>query len=99
MNFSPQIFAEFMAPYDQKLLAEFGGGAIHFCGRGDHYIGHACGLKGMYAINMSQPELNDMEIIYQNTVDKGLPIIGLKREAAEQALKQGRDLHNLVCCL
>ena len=96
MNLSPSMFDEFVRPYDQKLLAELGGGGLHFCGRGDHYIGGASTMGGLTAIAMSQPECNDMEVIYANTVDKGIKLIGFEREAAEAALARGRDLHGNV---
>jgi len=96
MNLSPEMFNEFIRPYDQRLLDEFGGGAIHFCGKGDHYIADMSEMEGLYAINMSQPEYNDMETIYANTVDKGIKIIGLARAAAEEAVARGRDLHGRV---
>jgi hypothetical protein len=96
MNLSPDMFEEFIKPYDQELLCEFGGGAIHFCGRGDHYIHHVADMDGVYAVNMSQPECNDMERIFQHTVDKGIALVGLRREAAEEALRQGRDLRGWV---
>jgi hypothetical protein len=96
MNLSPDMFTEFIRPYDQRLLDEFGGGAIHFCGRGDHYISHMSEMDGLYAINLSQPEYNDMETIFANTVDKGINIIGLARAAAEDAVSKGRGLHGRV---
>jgi len=96
MNLSPEMFGEFIAPYNQRLLSEFGGGVDHFCGRGDHYMEQLTALDGLYAINMSQPEYNDMETIYCHTVDKGVPIIGLPRPEAERAVAAGRDLHGLV---
>lgn len=98
MNFSPAMFDEFIRPYDQRLLDEFGGGAVHFCGRGSHYIANMSQMRGLHAVNLSQPEYNDMEAIYQHTVDKGIKLLGLKREAAEAALAQGRDLHGQVHC-
>ena len=98
MNLSPAMCDEFMLPYDQRLLDEFGGGAIHFCGRGDHYIENMCRLRGMHAIAMSQPEYNDMEVIYRNTVDRGIKLVGFPRWAAEEALASGRDLHGQVQC-
>ena len=55
-------------------------------------------LRGLTAINMSQPEYNDMETIYRNTIDKGIALIGLPRPAAEEALQRGRDLRNRVHC-
>jgi hypothetical protein len=98
MNLSPQMFDEFIAPYNQRLLDAFGGGAEHFCGRGEHFIGRMCGLRNLHAIAMSQPDWNDMETIYRHTVDRGLKLIGLARAAADQALARGRDLHGQVHC-
>jgi hypothetical protein len=98
MNVSPDLFEEFVRPYDRRLLDEFGGGACHFCGRGDHYIAGMCAMDGLRAINMSQPHLNDMETIFRHTVDKGIKIVGLARRAAEEALAAGRDLRGCVHC-
>lgn len=53
-------------------------------------------MDGVYAVNMSQPEYNDMERIFQNTVDRGIALIGFQRQAAEAALGRGRDLQGLV---
>ena len=75
MNLSPELYKEFAAPYDGALLERFDGGAVHFCGRGDHYIETLCNTPKLYGINMSQPELNDMEKIWANTVDKGIKML------------------------
>ena len=98
MNFSPAMFGEFIQPYDQRLLDAFGGGAIHFCGKGDHYIGRMSGIRGLTAINLSQPEYNDMEVIFRNTIDKGINLIACPRQAAEEALQRNRDLRHRVHC-
>ena len=98
MNLSLNMFKKFIEPYDQKLLDEFGGGAIHFCGKGDHYIPRIPEMPGVYAVNMSQPEYNNMEKIFTHTVDKGIKLLRLSREAAEAALQQGRDLRGNVHC-
>jgi hypothetical protein len=98
MNFSRRMFEELIAPYDQRLLDEFDGGAIHMCGKADHYIPGMAQLRGLYAINLSQPELNDMEVIYRHTVDRGIKLLGLDRRAAEAALARGRDLRGQVHC-
>lgn len=98
MNLSPEMFDEFIRPYDARLLHEFGGGGIHFCGRGDHYIASACRIEGVFAINLTQPGCNQMEEIYRNTVDRGIPLLNLNRSAAEAAIAAGRDLHGQVHC-
>ncbi|MBQ4628306.1 MAG: hypothetical protein IJB44_04435 [Clostridia bacterium] len=90
MNISPEIYREFSMPYDKKLLDYYGGGIVHFCGRGDHYIEILSKLNGLYGINMSQPECNDMEKIYKNTVDKGIKILCFNHSRAnEDKCRQG----------
>jgi hypothetical protein len=98
MNLSPRMFDRFIGPYDGRLLSHYGGGGIHFCGRGDHWIRSASELAGMTTINLSQPEYNDMDVIFDNTVDKGINIVGLPRDAAQAALEAGRDLRGRVHC-
>lgn len=96
MNLSPAMFAEFIRPYDQRLLDHFGGGAIHFCGRGDHYLPQVAEMRGVTAINLSQPECNDMARVFDYTVERGLNIIGLEGAAAQAAVAAGRDLRGRV---
>jgi hypothetical protein len=96
MNLSPDMFDQFIRPYDQRLLNEFGGGAIHFCGKGDHYIERLSQMDKVYAINMSQPEYNDMETMYEHTVDKGINVLGLHPKVALASVAKGRDLRGRV---
>ncbi len=97
MNLSPEMYEEFAKPYDAKLLNHFDGGAVHFCGRGDHYIEILSSIPKLYAVNISQPHLNDMEVIYKNTVDKGIQLIGLVKEwLDENDIRGGGYKHNLA---
>ncbi len=95
MNLSPELYTTFIRDREGRCLTELGGGAIHFCGRGDHFITAMSEIEHLYAINMSQPHLNDMELIYAHTVDKGIPLIGFDSAAAGAA---GRDLRGRVQC-
>jgi len=72
MNMSPEFFDEFIAPYDADLLTHFGGGIVHFCGRGDHFVSRLAALPGLNAVDMSQPHLNNMDIILSALVDQGI---------------------------
>jgi hypothetical protein len=96
MNLSKSMVQEFILPYDQRLLTTFDGGAVHFCGKGDHYIEDLSRLSGISAINLTQPELNNMEQIYTHTIDKGINLLALQRKAAEEAVRSQRDLHHRV---
>ncbi len=97
-NLAPAMFDEFVRPYDQQLLDEFGGGGIHFCGRGDHFISQVAEMSGVHAVNMTQPTLNDLEAVFRNTIDRQINLIGLERTAAEEALRRGRALYGRVHC-
>ena len=95
MNLQPDFYREFAMPYDCELLKKYGG-AVHFCGRGDHYIELLCSLPGLYGVQMSQPQYNDMETIYKNTVDKGIKLLAFNKKTAEEHLcREGGFRHNL----
>ncbi len=100
MNLSPEIYREFIKDREAGCLRELGGGMIHFCGRGDHFIADMSELRsmGLTAINMSQPHLNTMETIYQQTVDRGLMLIGFNGDWAQKAIDQHRPLRGRVQC-
>lgn len=95
VNLSQSMYREFAQPYDARIFKAFGGG-MHFCGRGDHYIDAACELDGLSCINLSQPELNDMERIYGATVDSDILIIGMPPAEIARAGRTGRPLHGRV---
>jgi len=73
---SPAHYEEFVKPYDQKLLNEFGG-CLHFCGKGDTFIRSMCASTKLYGINTSQPELNNMEQMLSLCRDNKLVLLGL----------------------
>lgn len=96
MNLSPQIYEDMIRPLDQQCLDALGGaGAVHFCGRGDHFIEAMSHMEGLTAVQLSQPEYNDMETIYRHTVDKGIALLALNSETAHTA---DRPLRGLVQC-
>lgn len=74
MNLSPEIFDEFIAPYNGELLEYFGGGIVHFCGRGEHFADRLAKVKGLTCVDMSQPHLNNMDKIFTALPDQGINI-------------------------
>ena len=82
MNISCDFYNEFSKPYDKELFDYFGGGCLHFCGRGDHYIESACEIESMLGFNLSQPHLNDMKTIFSAAEKGGKRILSL-RDAEE----------------
>ena len=72
MNLSPDLFREFIQPYDTRLLEALGGGAVHFCGTGDHFVQLLAQTPLLSAVDMSQPHLNNMEKILSALPDQGI---------------------------
>ena len=87
MNLSPEFCDTFARAFDSQLMERYGG-VIHFCGRGDHYIHLLKTIPNIYGVNMSQPHLNDMATIYQNTVDCGIQLLAFDRAAALRDLSR-----------
>jgi len=76
MNLSPEFYREYSLPYDRELLDRYGGGCMHFCGRGSHYIDALCEIESLYAFNCSQPHLNDTDRLFDAALRNGKKIIG-----------------------
>lgn len=96
MNLSSELYSEFAASYDNELLETYDGGVIHFCGRGDHYIDIITAMPKLYAINMHQPQYNDMEKILKNTVDKGIKILDFNPAWIPKLVdRPGKFYHNM----
>ena len=72
MNLSPDLFREFIQPYDTRLLAALGGGAVHFCGTGDHFVELLAKTPLLSTVDMSQPHLNNMDKMLSALPDQGI---------------------------
>ena len=72
MNLSPDLFRVFIQPYDSYLLRELGGGTVHFCGTGDHFVELLAQTPNLFSVDMSQPHLNKMEKMLSALPDQGI---------------------------
>ena len=96
MNLPPDFLNEFSRPYDQRLLDTFGGGAVHSCGRVDHYTNCLADMPGVYAFNLSQPHLNNMPKVLADTADRGVTLVGLSAWEGEGDLVNGRPTRGRI---
>ncbi len=96
MNLSPEIYTRFVRPADQRLFDVFGGGGIHFCGRGDHFIEPMSEMAGLHLVDLSQVELNDMSKVLRHTVDRGIRLRLHGPQALADVQRGGHDLRGLV---
>jgi hypothetical protein len=98
---SPKMYREMVAPHDEFVLHKLGGGGIHSCGRMSHLMTEFAALPSILAIDIGQPELNDLHSIYRTVSGKRIPLIRVK--ATEEELVSGRimDLYptgmSLIC--
>lgn len=77
MNLSADFYREYSMPYDKELFDHFGGGCMHFCGTGSHYIDALCEIESMYGFNCSQPHLNDADKLFAAALKNNKKIISL----------------------
>jgi hypothetical protein len=96
VNFSPEMYREFILPCDQRLFNRYGG-VVHSCGKVDHFVDVLPELgAGYHGFNLSQPHLNNMDKVFAATHEQGIRIFGLQPSAAQAATEAGRDLRGLV---
>jgi len=66
------------------------GGGIHSCGKGDHLIPALLDLPSLTAIDLGQPEMNNLDAVYAQTVRQKIPLIRIR--VSEQDLRSGAVL-------
>ena len=73
VNLSPKMYAEFCKPYNDRILEEFGGGCIHYCGKSNNAeLMHSPWLRG---IDHGNPEMQDLVSLYTFWSERKVPII------------------------
>jgi len=48
---SAEMYKTFVVPYNQRLMATFGGGSMHLCGSARHQLDTITGMTGLKAVN------------------------------------------------
>lgn len=81
-------YEEFVKPYDQRILDAFGG-CIHYCGCGDQFIESMSRSRNLYGINISQPELNDMERFWRAVTTNKLVVLGMPEAYVPEGMRTG----------
>ena len=49
--FSPSVYAEFIKPYNERVLTAFGGGGIHYCGNSNQNLDNYANTKGLTCLH------------------------------------------------
>jgi hypothetical protein len=69
---SPQHIDEFCFPYTRRLLAEFGGGWVHFCGSNPHLYSGFRQLPEVSGLNFGNPERFDATEVIAGCQQRGI---------------------------
>lgn len=88
---SMEMFEEFVRPYDEMILNEFGGGSIHYCGRADQWVFNMMEMEKIQAMHFGQPPnihfgFDFLEKIYDKAKEKkiALPLYALSKKLFKQ---------------
>ncbi len=49
---SSKIYRDFVVPYNSRILKEFGGGCVHYCGNATHHADNFLATEGLVALNI-----------------------------------------------
>ena len=75
---SPDTYRRMILPHDARLLQEVGGGAIHFCGDGQHLIEPLLEIPDLRGIDLGQSAMMDAGLIYRMCAEKKVAITNLR---------------------
>ena len=87
---SANMYREHIAPHDEFVLREMGGGGVHSCGNMNHLIDEMLSLPSIRSLDFGQSEMNDIDAIYAKAEDRKIALIRVM--VPEEQLTTGRVL-------
>jgi len=85
---SAERYREQIAPHDEYVLRELGGGGIHSCGRIGHLVDEFLALASLRSLDFGQSEMNDVDGIYRKATEKKIALIRVA--VSRNELESGR---------
>ncbi len=83
-NISGAGYLEFCRPYNERVLKEFGGGWIHYCGAGHQIMPHILSTPGVFGINFGNPDMQDLKAVHEQAGERGIGIISWSLPLSEE---------------
>jgi hypothetical protein len=80
---SPRMYRRQIAPHDERVLAELGGGGIHSCGNFMHNVGAMLELPSLRCLDFGQSPLNDVDAIYAQARPRRIALVRVQVTAEE----------------
>ncbi len=74
--FGPELYREFVVPYNGQVLTAFGGGSIHYCGTATQHIENYLQTEGLTSIqNLNLDNLDEAAKMRHALAEKGIVYI------------------------
>jgi hypothetical protein len=87
---SPRMYREQVAPHDERVLRELGGGGLHSCGDVSHIAAEYLEVPSSQCLDLGQPNLNDLDKLYARARERCIPL--LRVSVSEGELTSGSVL-------
>jgi len=87
---SADMYRDLVAPHDSFVLRESGGGGIHSCGNIGHIADSYFDLPGMAGLDLGQPEMNDLDLLYTRAQARQLPLF--RMDVPEEQFRSGEAI-------
>ena len=75
---SSEMYENQVAPHDEFVLKEMGGGGIHSCGKIDFNLNEIFKLPSIQCFDFGQSYLNDINSVYKQARDKKIPLLRIR---------------------
>ena len=71
--FGPELYREFVVPYNSRVLTAFGGGSIHYCGSATQHIDNYLQTEGLTSMqNLTLDNLDEAAKMRHALAEKGI---------------------------
>ena len=85
---SAEMYCRQIAPHDERVLRDLGGGGVHCCGDFGHLVNEFLALPSIRSLDFGQSEMNDVDAIYARAVKKRTALIRVA--VSEEDLVSGK---------
>jgi hypothetical protein len=80
---SSRMYREQIAPHDERVLRELGGGGLHTCGNVSHIAAEYLDVPSAQCLDLGQPGLNDVDRLYALARKRRIPLLRVSVDESE----------------
>ena len=80
---SSRMYREQIAPHDERVLRELGGGGLHSCGNVSHNAAEYLDLPSVQCLDLGEPGSNDLDKLYALARQRRIPLLRVSVKESE----------------